>query len=68
MFYLHQPGCMINRQTLYHGAVKAGFYSKQVEVFYIYLDPVTHTYFGRPIKSWKPVCIRIRYHDMTEKY
>ena len=35
------PGRWIYRQTLYHVAVKAGFYRKAVEVFYIHLDPVT---------------------------
>ena len=35
------PGRWIYRQTLYHVAVKAGFYRKAVEVYYIYLDPVT---------------------------
>ena len=29
------PGCWIYTQTLYHVAVKAGFYSKAVEVYYI---------------------------------
>ena len=36
------PGRWIYRQTLYHVAVKARFYRKAVEVYYIYLDPVTH--------------------------
>ena len=35
-------GRWIKRQTLYHVAVKAGFYHKAVEVnIYVYLDPVT---------------------------
>ena len=29
------PGHWINRQTLYHVAVKAGFYRKAVEVYHI---------------------------------
>ena len=37
------PGRWIYRQTLYHVAVKAGFYRKAVEVYYLYLDPVTYT-------------------------
>ena len=36
------PGHWVHRQTLYHVAVKAGFYRKAVEVYDIYLDPVTH--------------------------
>ena len=36
-------GRWIYRQTLYHVAVKAGFYRKAVEVYFIYLDPVTFT-------------------------
>ena len=35
------PGCWIYRQTLYHVAVIDCFYRKAVEVYYIYLDPVT---------------------------
>ena len=31
------PGSWINRQTLYHVAVKAGFYHKAVEVYFIYI-------------------------------
>ena len=33
------PGCWIYRQTLYHVAVKAGFYRKAVEVSYIIPRP-----------------------------
>ena len=36
------PDCWIYRQTLYHVAVKAGFYRKAVEVCYI---PIPTTYF-----------------------
>ena len=36
------PGRWIYRQTLYHVAVKAGFYRKAVEVCYI---PIPTTYF-----------------------
>ena len=49
------PGHCIYRQTLYHLAVKAGFYGKAVEVNYIYLDPVTFTTSNfeiRPRISW----------------
>ena len=37
------PARWMYRQTLYHVAVKAGFYRKAVKVYYIYLDPVTFT-------------------------
>ena len=39
----------LQAKTLYHIAVKAGFYRKVVEVCYIYLDPVKFTH---PIRPW----------------
>ena len=38
------PGHWINRQTLYYVALKAGFYVKAVEVYYI-PSPVTVMWF-----------------------
>ena len=36
------PGRCNYRQILNHVTVKAGFYHKAVEVYYIYLDPVIY--------------------------
>ena len=47
---LAQSGNRTQVAGLYHVAVKAGFYRKAVEVYYIYLDPVTFTHISLKAK------------------